>query len=150
MSTMTQNAANTADLLNQAALAAVKAQIAANPRADEVRWSLCNEAAQRLGLKTASDDNLEKLEEAVGSYWGAHKRNPAPVGGCRPYAKDGSNGIPGWFAVCDHRGHYGSFQLELRSDADVYCYWRTQDLPEGQGSFCPALIQEDGSTTCDI
>ncbi len=145
MDTLTQ----AAPTLDQVATEAFKAQVAADPRADEIDWHRCEQAARTLGFDL-DDDAQDDLEEMVDRLWRDHKANPALKGQRKPYAKDGSNGIPGWYAICDHQGYYMNVQFEKRSDAELYSYWRTQELEEGEGSYCPALIEEDGGTRCDI
>lgn len=149
MDTMTQDARVRPATIDQVAAAAFEAQVAADPRADEVDWHLCRSAARTLGF-VIDDEAQDDLEDIVDRLWSDHRRNPKPTGERRHYAKDGSNGVPGWFAICDHQGYYGNVQFELRRDAELLCYWRTQDLDEGEGSYCPALIEEDGGTRCDI
>lgn len=148
MDTLTQAVPATASTLDQVATAAFNAQVAANPRADEVEWYRCEEAARTLGFDI--EDVEDDLEQMVDRLWRDHKANPTPKGERKPYAKDGSNGIPGWFAICDHQGYYMNVQFEERSDAELYSYWRTRELDEDEGSYCPALIEADGGTRCDI
>lgn len=149
MDTMTQDAPVRPATLDQVAAAAFQAQVAADPRADEVEWYRCQSAARTLGFPL-DDDHQDDLEDMVDRLWRDHRNNPTPKGERRSYAKDGSNGVPGWFAICDHQGYYGNVQYQLREDADLHCYWRTQDLEDGEGSYCPAVIDEDGGTSCDI
>ena len=149
METMTQDAPVKHATVDQVATAAFEAQIAADPRADEVDWLRCQVSAKALGF-VIDDDAQDDLEDMVDRLWSDHRCSPRPVGERRPYARDGSNGVPGWFAICDHQGYYGNVQFQLRSDAELLCFWRTQDLEEGEGSYCPALIEEDGGTRCDI
>jgi len=149
MDTMTQEAPAVKATLDQVATAAYEAQLAADPRADEVGWHWCTAAARTLGY-TLDEDDSDDLEKMVDRLWRDHRNSPKPKGDRKSYAKDGSDGVPGWFAICDHRGYYGNVQFELRDDAELHCYWRTQDLEDGEGSYCPALIDEDGGTHCDI